>query len=141
VGDQEYRRFSEFVRVQARAKPFIAHAEEWSLLHEGLRHFGVQAEEGRWIVLGVAADEGVGVETQLDDRIGTVLAHFAGRDGKLSRHEFETAVAIYRRWGKDGLGADEIRGKLKKMVEASNWKPKRRGALRSIRWFRKVRTD
>ena len=129
------------MRVQARATPFIARAEEWNLLHEGLRHFGVQVDEGRWIMLGVAADEGVGVETRLDDRIGTVLAHFAGRDGRIAKREFETAVAIYRQWGNNGLGTNEIRGKLKKMAEASNWKPKRQGAWRSTRWFRKIRTD
>lgn len=141
MSDPEYRKFSEFVRVHARAAGFIVSDDERNLLQEGLRHFGVQSEEGHWILLGVAADEDIGVESMLDRWITDVLGRFAGSDGKLKKREFEDAVEIYREWTNDRMSEDGIKKKLKKIVEKKNWKARRKGLLRSGRWFNRIKTD
>ena len=141
MSDPEYRNFSEFVRVLARAAGIIVSDDERNLLQEGLRHFGVQSEEGRWILLGVAADERVGVESMLDRRITEVLGRFAGSDGKLGKREFEDAVEIYRGWANNRMSEDDVRKKLKKIVKKNNWRAKRQGLLRSGRWFNRIKTD
>ena len=141
MSDPEYRKFSEFVRVQARAAGIVAGDDERDLLQEGLRHFGVQSEEGQWILLGVAADEGVGVESMLDRRIADVLGRFAGSGGKLRKREFEDAVEIYRAWANNRMSDDDVRKKLKKIVKDKNWKARRQGLLRSGRWFNRIKTD
>ena len=141
MSDPEYRKFSEFVRVLARATGIIVSDDERNLLHEGLRHFGVQSEEGQWILLGVAADEGVGVESMLDRRIADVLGRFARSGGKLRKREFEDAVEIYRDWANERMSEDDIRKKLKKIVQQKNWKARRHGLLRSGRWFNRIKTD
>ena len=140
MNDHGYRKFSEFVRVQARAAGFIVSDDERNLLQEGLRHFGVQSEEGHWILLGVAADEDVGVESMLDRWITDVLGRFASSDGKLKKREFEDAVEIYREWANDRMSEDDIKKKLKRIVENKNWKAKRNGLLRSRRWFNRIKT-
>ena len=141
MSDPDYRKYSEFVRVLARASGIIVSDDERTLLHEGLRHFGVRSEEGQWILLGVAADEGVGVESMLDRRIADVLGRFARSDGKLGKREFEDAVEIYREWANDGMSEDDIRKKLKKIVQQKHWKARRHGLLRSGRWFNRIKTD
>ena len=141
MGENGYRRFSELVRVRARVERVIVADAEAALLEEGLRYFGVAAEEGRWIVLGVAGDEDVGVESILDARIVAVLARFASGAGRMGRREFEHAVAIYREWSNERIADAAVRAKLKRLVEARGWKPRRSGLLRSVRWFRRIPTD
>jgi len=141
MGENGYRRFSELVRVRARVARVIVADAEAALVEEGLRHFGVAAEEGRWIVLGVASDEDVGVESMLDARIAAVLARFARGAGRVGRREFEHAVAVYREWSNERIADAAVRAKLKQMVERRGWKPRRSGLLRSVRWFRRIPTD
>ena len=52
-----YGKYAEFVLVQARSAGFVSADDERKLLQEGLRHFDVPADTGRWILLGVAAEQ------------------------------------------------------------------------------------
>jgi hypothetical protein len=137
----DYRKFAEFVRVQARSARFLADDDERDLLQEGLRHFHVQSDEGRWILLGVAADEEIAVENVLDRWIARLLGRFAKTDGKIKKAEFEDAVEIYKDWSNHRFSDDEIKKKLKTIVEKEKLQAKRNGLLRSRRWFRKIETD
>ena len=102
-------RFAEYVKLQAGDRGFLSRNEEKVLLQDGIARFNVDYEEARWILTGVAAEEQVALERELDRTIAVVLARFAATNDKITKDEFDDAVQIYKTLSKDGLTDDAIK--------------------------------
>jgi hypothetical protein len=131
-------RFAEYVKVQAGDRGFLSRSEEKELLQDGLARFNVDYDEARWILTGVAAEEQVALERELDRTIAVVLARFAATNDKITKDEFDDAVQIYKRLSKDALPEDAIKKKMKTIVSDNKWRPARNGMMRSKRWYRRI---
>jgi hypothetical protein len=105
-------RFAEYVKLQAGDRGFLSRSEEKMLLQDGIARFSVDYDEARWILTGVAAEEQVALERELDRTIAVVLARFADTNDKITKDEFDDAVQIYKRLSKDGLSEDAITKKM-----------------------------
>jgi hypothetical protein len=131
-------RFAEYVKLQAVDRGFLSRNEEKMLLQDGIARFNVDYDEARWILTGVAAEEQVALERELDRTIAVVLARFAGTNDKITKDEFDDAVQIYKTLSKDGLPEDAIKKKMKVIVSDNKWRPARKGMMRSKRWYRRI---
>jgi hypothetical protein len=131
-------RFAEYVKLQAGDRGFLSRSEETVLLQDGIARFNVDYDEARWILTGVATEEQVALERELDRTIAVVLARFADTNDKITKDEFEDAVQIYKRLSKDRLSEDAIKKKMKTIVSDNKWRPARNGMMRSKRWYRKI---
>jgi hypothetical protein len=131
-------RFAEYVKLQAGDRGFLSRSEEKMLLQDGIARFNVDYDEARWILTGVAAEEQVALERELDRTIAVVLARFADTNDKITKDEFDDAVQIYKRLSKDGLSENDIKKKMKMIVSDNKWRPARRGMMRSKRWYRRI---
>jgi hypothetical protein len=131
-------RFAEYVKLQAGDRGFLSRDEEKVLLQDGIARFNVNYDEARWILTGVAAEEQVALERELDRTIATVLARFAETNDKISKDEFEDAVHIYKSLSRNTLSEAAIKKKMKTIVADNKWRPARNGMLRSRRWYRKI---
>jgi hypothetical protein len=131
-------RFAEYVKLQADHRGFLSRSEEKVLLQEGIARFNVDYDEARWILTGVAAEEQVALERELDRTIAVVLARFADTNDKITKDDFDDAVQIYKRLSKDGLSEDAIKKKMKTIVSDNKWRPARKGMMRSKRWYRRI---
>jgi hypothetical protein len=137
--DSERTRFAEYVRLQAGDRGFLSRAEEKALLQEGIARFNVHYDDARWMLAGIAAEEEMALERDLDRTIAVVLARFAETNNKITKEEFEDAAKIYKTLSKDALSDDELKKKMKRIVADKNWRPARKGLLRSRRWYRKIK--
>src|ERR671919_828019 len=126
-------RFAEYVKLQAGDRGFLSRNDEKVLLQDGIARFNVNYDEARWILTGVAAEEEMALERELDRTIAAVLARFADTNDKITKDEFEDAVQIYRKLSKDGLPENAIKKKMKTIVSENKWRPARKGMLRSKR--------
>jgi hypothetical protein len=131
-------RFAEYVKLQAVDRGFLSRDEEKVLLQDGIARFNVDYDEARWILTGVAAEEQVALERELDRTIAVVLARFADTKDKITKDEFDDAVQIYKRLSKDGLSENDIKKKMKTIVSDNKWRPARKGMMRSKRWYRRI---
>ena len=131
-------RFAEYVKLQAADRGFLSREEEKVLLQDGIARFNVDYDEARWILTGVAAEEQVALERELDRTIAVVLARFAATNDKITKDEFDDAVQIYKKLSKDGLTEDAIKKKMKVIVSDNRWRPARKGVMRSKRWYRRI---
>jgi hypothetical protein len=131
-------RFAEYVKLQAVDRGFLSRNEEKELLQDGMARFNVDYDEARWILTGVAAEEQVALERELDRMIAVVLARFADTNDKITKDEFDDAVHIYKNLSKDGLTENAIKKKMKTIVSDNKWRPARKGMLRSKRWYRRI---
>ena len=131
-------RFAEYVKLEAGDRGFLSRSEEKMLLQDGIARFNVDYDEARWILTGVAAEEQVALERELDRTIAVVLARFADTNDKITKDEFDDAVQIYKRLSKDGLSENDIKKKVKIIVSDNKWRPARRGVMRSKRWYRRI---
>jgi hypothetical protein len=131
-------RFAEYVKLQAGDRGFLSRNEEKVLLQDGIARFNVNYDEARWILTGIAAEERVALERELDRTIAVVLARFAETNDKITKDEFDDAVQIYKNLSKDGLSEGNIKKKMKTIVSDNKWRPARKGMMRSKRWYRKI---
>jgi hypothetical protein len=131
-------RFAEYIKVQAGDRGFLSRNEEKVLLQDGIARFNVDYDEARWILTGVAAEEQVALERELDRTIAVVLARFADTNDKITKGEFDDAVQIYKKLSKDGLSENDIKKKMKTIVSDNKWHPARKGMMRSKRWYRRI---
>ena len=131
-------RFAEYVKLQAGDRGFLSRSDEKVLLQDGIARFNVNYDEARWMLTGIAAEEEMALERELDRMITVVLARFADTNDKITKNEFEDAVKIYKKLSKDTLSDDEIKKKMKKIVSEQKWRPARNGMLRTKRWYRKI---
>ena len=131
-------RFAEYVKLQAGDRGFLSRNEEKVLLQDGIARFNVNYDEARWILTGIAAEEEMALERELDRTIAVVLARFADTNDKITKDEFDDAVQIYKKLSKDGLPEDAIKKKMKTIVSENKWRPARKGMLRSKRWYRRI---
>jgi hypothetical protein len=131
-------RFAEYVKLQAVDRGFLSRDEEKVLLQDGIARFNVDYDEARWILTGVAAEEQVALERELDRTIAVVLARFAATKDKITKDEFDDAVQIYKKLSKDGLSENDIKKKMKTIVSDNKWRPARKGMMRSKRWYRRI---
>jgi hypothetical protein len=131
-------RFAEYVKLQAGDRGFLSRNDERVLLQDGIARFNVDYDEARWILTGVAAEEQVALERELDRTITAVLARFAETNDKITKNEFDDAVQIYKTLSKDGLPENDIKKKMKTIVSDNKWHPARKGMMRSKRWYRRI---
>jgi hypothetical protein len=131
-------RFAEYVKLQAGDRGFLSRDDEKVLLQDGIARFNVDYDEARWILTGVAAEEQVALERELDRTIAVVLARFADTNNKITKDEFDDAVQIYKTLSKDGLAESAIKKKMKTIVSDNKWRPARKGMIRSKRWYRRI---
>ena len=132
-------RFAEYVKLQAGDRGFLSRTDEKALLQEGIARFNVNYDEARWMLTGIAAEEEMALERELDRTIAVVLARFAETNNKITKDEFEDAAKIYKTLSKDTLSEDDLKKKMKRIVADKNWRPARKGLLRSRRWYRKIK--
>jgi hypothetical protein len=140
VADDVKKRFAEYVKVQALGGRFIDRATERKILEDGVMRFEISLDEGRQIMLGVAADEGYGFESEADQRIKDILDGFA-EDRKIDKREFSNAVVFYRKFCNNGVSEDDARRRIKKIMIAEGLKPKGFTLLGGKRWYNKVDAD
>ena len=137
--ERDRKRFAEYVRLEAGARGFLSREDERTLLQEGMTRFEIDYDEARWILTGVAAEHETALERELDRTMAAVLARFAETNDKITRDEFEDAVQIYRQLSNNAVPEDQIKTRIKAIVQERNWRPARRGVFRSRRWFSKIK--
>ncbi|WP_029006890.1 hypothetical protein [Azospirillum halopraeferens] len=140
VPDEVRKRFAEYVKVQALDSRFISRDTERKILEDGVMRFEIGLDDGRQIMLGVAQECGYVFETEAEKRIRDILDGYA-EDGRIDKREFTESVAFLRKFCANGLSEDEARKRVKKIMLANGWKPKRRGLLGTKRWFTRVEAD
>ncbi len=140
VSEDVRKRFAEYVKVQALDSRFIDRTTERKILEDGVMRFEIGLDDGRQIMLGVASDCGYVFESEAEKRIRDILEGYA-EDGRIDRREFTDAAAFFRRFCANGVSEDDARKRVKKLMIANGWKPKRRGLLGGKRWYTRVSVD
>ncbi|MGQ0664098.1 MAG: hypothetical protein ACT4P2_11040 [Pseudomonadota bacterium] len=139
VQDEAKKKFGDFIKLQTIDGKFITREEEKQILQEGVMRFDIPLEDGRGIMLGVAAENGYILQRDCDRSIEQILERFASRKGYINEKGFGDAVAIYKKKSMDCLPEPEVRKQVKKLMQAKGWKPRRSGwVFRSKKWYAKI---
>ncbi|MEL0138597.1 MAG: hypothetical protein VW806_14085 [Halieaceae bacterium] len=136
----DHEQFAEYVRAHAADLPFLSQEEERQLVRAGVARFAIDYDEARWLAVGILHESNVALERQLDRRLEGVLLRFSktSRRRKISRREFNDAVAIYRNWARNGISEQDVKIKTKRMIEENDWRVGRSRWTRSKRWYNKI---
>jgi site-specific recombinase XerD len=124
--------FIEFIKLQAFDDQYISRQEEKRILEVGVKN-GIGVEESLSLIRQVAADKGLVVERDAEEKAQAFLEK-AANDGKVDKKEFEEAVNLFKTATKGKLTEQEIKQRLKKMMEDNAWKAKE-GGLFGTKWY------
>ncbi|NJO18297.1 MAG: hypothetical protein HC877_21960 [Thioploca sp.] len=124
--------FIEFIKLQAFDDQYISRQEEKRILEVGVKN-GIDVEESLALIRQVAADKGLVVERDAEEKAHAFLKS-ASNDGKVDKKEFEDAVNLFKTATKGKLTDQEIKQRLKKMMEDNAWKAKE-GGLFGTKWY------
>ena len=132
------KKFGDYVRIHAVEGELITREDEAKVLKEGITQFGLELNEARGILLGVAADHDIALVSNAEQQVATMLEHVV-RKNKISRKVFGDAVAIYRQLTRNRISESEMNRRVKQMVLDRGWKARKsRWLIGSRRWFRRI---
>lgn len=128
--------FIEFIKLQAFDDQYISRQEEKRILEVGVKN-GIGVEESLALVRQVAADKGLVVERDAEEQAQDALKSAASNDGKVDKKEFENVVNLFKTATKGKLTDQEIKQRLKKMMEDNAWQAKE-GGLFGSKWYSEI---
>jgi site-specific recombinase XerD len=132
VPEQIRKQFMEFITLQAFDDQYIDRQEEKRILEVGVKN-GISVEESLSLIRQVASEKGLVVERDAEERAKDFLEK-AAQDGKIDKKEFEDAVALFKNASKGKVPEQEIKKRLKTMMEENGWKAKE-GGLFGTKWY------
>jgi hypothetical protein len=136
--DMARERFRGFVELSGIDRPYISKAEERRLLEQGISQFELEPYEARGIVLDVAQERDFRLERDIDRRMLPILARFGGRRKKIGRRKFNHAASLYNTLAGGVLTDEEAKVRVKQVMEANQFKPKRGGITYTRRWYKGI---
>jgi 2-hydroxychromene-2-carboxylate isomerase len=128
--------FIEFIKLQAFDDQYISRQEEKRILEVGVKN-GIGVEESLDLIRQVAADKGLVVERDAEEQAQAALKSAASNDGKVDKKEFENVVNSLKTATKGKLTDQEIKQRLKKMMEDNAWQAKE-GGLFGSKWYSEI---
>lgn len=138
VSPHEKKKFGDFVRIHAIDGELITREDEQKVLKEGITQFGLELDEARGVLLGIAADHDIALVSNAEHHVETLLEHVVKKN-RVSQKAFNDAVAIYKKLTKSRIPESEIRKRVKQMVLDNGWRAKKtRWLIGSRRWFRRI---
>ncbi len=133
VSESIRNQFIEFITLQGFDDQYIDRQEEKRILEVGVKN-GISVEESLSLIRQVASQKGVVVERDAEERTQAFLENAATNDGKVTKKEFEDAVALFKKASKGKIPEPEMKKRLKKMMEDNGWKAKE-GGLFGSKWY------
>ena len=131
-------RFAEVAELRVMNKEFLAAEEEVALLEDRRADLWPAAGEARGIVGKVADDNEVALARELEKGVEQWVKTAGGRNKRLGRRQFDEMVATYETGAHGEMSKDEIKKRVKTLMERNDVEPKRAGLLRSRRWYNKI---
>ncbi|MDM8557974.1 hypothetical protein [Candidatus Parabeggiatoa sp. HSG14] len=132
VSENIQNQFVEFITLQAFDDQYIDRQEEKRILEVGIKN-GISVEESLSLIRQIASQKGLVVERDAEERAKEYL-ETAASDGKVDKKEFEKAVTLLKNASKGKIPEDEMKQRLKKMMEDNGWKAKE-GGLFGTKWY------
>ena len=131
-------RFAELAELRLMNKEFLAAEEEIGLLEEGMRTYGLTLAQARGILAKVADDQEVALARELEKGVEQWVKTAGGRGKRLGRRQFDQMVATYENGAHGEMSKDDVKKRVKALMERNEVEPKRAGLLRSRRWYNKI---
>ncbi len=138
AGGDASDRFAELVELRITNKEFLGADEEIALLEVGVRTYGLPLAEARGIVGKVSDDNDVALARELEKGVEQWVKTAGGRGRRLGRRQFEEMVATYETGAHGEMSKDDIKKRVKALMERNDVEPKRAGLLRSRRWYNRI---
>lgn len=137
-GDEAQRRFADLVKIHGLKTKFIERSQEVRLLEEGVTRYNLSLDQARAVMRDVAEENGYVFESEHRRRAEQLLSRHAGRDGTISRRDFDSTAQILRDFSEKTIGEGEARRQLKQIMMQNGWRPGRAGLTRSRKWYEQV---
>lgn len=127
----------ELVLLYSQRDKVLTTAEEDSIVNTAVSEYGFTVGAARAIVIATAAGAGIEVEGDYEDAAKAMLVALGGTRKSITEADFALIAQYYL--GKSKLPQDEVRRRVKQLIEKAGISPAPRGIFFSTRWFRTIR--
>lgn len=131
--------FQDQIHAYAGTGGYVSRAQERALLRVGTAGYGLDYEGARGALFDAAAADSLVLESAVEDTVGDYLAARAGRSGRVSRPDFQSAVELYRSRSRGLVGLDQAASRVKNLMQRRGLAARPAGLLiRNRRWFNRI---
>jgi hypothetical protein len=134
-------RFRDFVALHLDSGKILTEERERDLIGEGIAKFKLQGDAARGIVAVTASAGCLVVERDLARSMLAIMRELAGKRAAIDKRRFAQGVAILKALTNGEFTDAQAAAWLKRLVQRAEFRIRRRGLLRSRRWFRRIRLD
>ena len=127
----------ELVLLYSQRDKVLTTAEEDSIVNTAVSEYGFTVGAARAIVIATAAGAGIEIESDYEDAAKAMLVALGGTRKLIKAEDFDLIAQYYH--GKSKLPQDEVRRRVKQLIEKAGISPAPRGIFFSTRWFRTIR--
>ena len=127
----------ELVLLYSQRDKVLTTAEEDSIVNTAVSEYGFTVGAARAIVIATAAGAGIEIESDYEDAAKAMLVALGGTQKLIKAEDFDLIAQYYH--GKSKLPQDEVRRRVKQLIEKAGISPAPRGIFFSTRWFRTIR--
>lgn len=130
-------RLRELVLLYGQRDRVLATSEEDSIVDTAVKQYGFTLEAARAIIIATAAGSGIEIESDYEDAANAMLVALGGTRKLIKEADFDLVAQYYL--GKSNLAQDEVRRRVRQLVEKAGISPSPKGIFFSSRWFRSIR--
>jgi hypothetical protein len=138
MSDNNRRSLYELVRVYGGERRYLDHGAEVEALGKAVFDMGLSSFEAECLLMGGAEAVGVALESRVDRVLEVLVRASADRKGRIDRDSFKRIVRYAQALTNEALDESKAEAKVKRIVERLKLTPRKRGPLRSARWFRRA---
>jgi hypothetical protein len=133
------KKFSDYIRLHTEDGHVISMEGERELLKKAVVDFSLDLDQARGILMHVAEDEDITLESDVNAAVKAYLQQIANRRGGITHRQFKGAVAMYTRMTGNALEPADVKKRVKGLMERAKLHPRRSGLLlRTRRWYKKI---
>lgn len=132
-------KYGDLVRLQMTGRRFLTDENERQLLEDGLTQYGLSLDDARGAVRGAAEERHCTTQRDVEESASHMLREAGGPRGSVSKTDFNRVVGYYGRRAEGALTEEQIRRRVKSLMEQNKLTPKRAGLFWSRGWYTKIK--
>ncbi len=126
----------DYMRLRAAESRYLSSENEWKIIDNAIFQLGLRPADAKSYLVGAAICDGFSTESLVKRTLSDIARGLRLRSGSISKEKFEFMVEAALALTNNEVSREEAEDLVKAACDHASLKAKRRGLLRSRRWYR-----
>lgn len=128
----------DYMRLRAAESRYLNKENEWKIIDNAIFQLGLRPVDAKSYLVGAAICDGFSTESLVKRTLADIARGLRNRSDSISKAKFEFMVEAALGLTNNEISQEEAEDLVKAACDQVSLKAKRRGLLRSRRWYRET---